>query len=146
MRVTTKGRYAVRAMVYLAGANRTSPFPAGQIASKEEISPEFLEQIFYRLKKAGIIRSTRGPRGGFSLERLPGKICVQEILEAVGEEIYPAPCAHSKKNCRRSAECKLADLWKNLHKMQKDYLSRVTLQDILDQHCDPELGFLAERP
>jgi Rrf2 family iron-sulfur cluster assembly transcriptional regulator len=135
MRMTTKGRYAVRAMVYLAGAERTSPFPAGQIAQEEAISPEFLEQIFYRLKKAGIIRSVRGPRGGFSLMRSPEKIFVLDILEAVGEEIYPAPCAHSRENCRRSEHCKLASLWQNLYDLQHDYLRRVSLRDIISEHC-----------
>jgi Rrf2 family iron-sulfur cluster assembly transcriptional regulator len=134
MKITTKGRYAVRAMVRLAAADRTFPFPAGQIAMAEGISPEFLEQIFYRLKKAGIIRSVRGPRGGFFLERDPGTISVKEILNAVDEDIQPAPCAHSASDCTRGEQCGLAALWQNLYKLQDNYLSSVTLEDILSEH------------
>jgi Rrf2 family iron-sulfur cluster assembly transcriptional regulator len=139
MRMTNKGRYAVRALAHLAGVDRAAPFPANQIAAEEEISPEFLEQIFYRLKKAGIIHSVRGPHGGFSLLREPETVTVKEILDAVGEEIYPAPCAHSEKHCRRSENCKLASLWQSLYALQNEYLSRITLEDILEGHCDPEL-------
>src|SRR5512137_1577486 len=102
MRLTTKGRYGVRAVVNLAAAVNNEPISISQIARKEELSPEFLEQIFFRLKKAGLIRSIRGPKGGFVLNHKPSDISVKTILDAVGEPLFPAPCAeHGSKPCPR---------------------------------------------
>ena len=92
MRLTTKGRYGVRAVVNLAAAVGNEPISISYIAKKEQLSPEFLEQIFFRLKKAGLIRSVRGPKGGFVLNHKPSEISVKTILDAVGEPLFPAPC------------------------------------------------------
>ncbi len=89
MRITTKGRYGLRAVINLARSNHSRPVSIGSIASEENVSSEFLEQIFFKLKKAGLIRSIRGPGGGFVLNRMPGEISVQDILAAVGETQGP---------------------------------------------------------
>ena len=82
MRITTKGRYGLRAVINLARTNHNRPVSIGSIASEENVSSEFLEQIFFKLKKAGLIRSIRGPGGGFVLNRTPAEISVQDILDA----------------------------------------------------------------
>jgi len=92
MRITTKGRYGLRAVASLAMSTHTRPVSINTIASGENVSSEFLEQIFYKLKKAGVIRSIRGPGGGFVLARKPEEITVKDILEAVGEMGGLTPC------------------------------------------------------
>ncbi|AFG38595.1 RrF2 family transcriptional regulator [Spirochaeta africana] len=125
MRITTKGRYAIRAITNLAMANSDKPKPIKAIAEEEGISPEFLEQIFFRLKKTGMISSVRGPGGGFRLARDPKDISVKEIFNAVGEGIDLTPCttmceeddalpknpnAYTASGCERTAECLVHDI------------------------------------
>jgi Rrf2 family iron-sulfur cluster assembly transcriptional regulator len=138
MRLTTKGRYGVRAVVNLAAQAPTHPTSISQIAREEELSPEFLEQIFFRLKKAGLIRSIRGPKGGFVLNRKPAEISVKTVLDAVGEPLFPAPCTdRSSKHCARQQGCLLAPIWSDFYDLLRRYLSAVSLQDILEKKPGP---------
>ena len=82
MRLTTKGRYGVRAVVNLAGQNQNGPVSISKISREEDLSPEFLEQIFFKLKKSGVIRSIRGPKGGFLLNSNPSDVTIKMILDA----------------------------------------------------------------
>jgi Rrf2 family iron-sulfur cluster assembly transcriptional regulator len=133
MRLTTKGRYGVRAVVNLAAAAGNEPISISQIARKEELSPEFLEQIFFRLKKAGLIRSIRGPKGGFVLNYKPSEISVKTILDAVGEPLFPSPCAeHGSRPCPRLGECPISPVWQNFYELILKHLSGISLKDILD--------------
>jgi len=132
MRITTKGRYGLRAVINLAKTNHNRPVSIGSIASQENVSSEFLEQIFFKLKKAGLIRSIRGPGGGFVLNRTPGEISVQDILVAVGETRGLTPCTLRRKTlCDRPEPCAAHDIWPGLQKTMEDYLTNVTLKDIL---------------
>jgi Rrf2 family transcriptional regulator, iron-sulfur cluster assembly transcription factor len=132
MRITTKGRYGLRAVINLAKTNHSRPVSIGSIATQENVSSEFLEQIFFKLKKAGLIRSIRGPGGGFVLNRTPGEISVQDILEAVGETRGLTPCTLRRKTlCDRPEPCAAHDIWTGLQKTMEDYLTNVTLKDIL---------------
>ena len=132
MRITTKGRYGLRAVINLASANHSRPVSIGSIATEENVSSEFLEQIFFKLKKAGLIRSIRGPGGGFVLNRTPGEISVQDILVAVGEARGLTPCTLRRKTlCDRAEPCAAHDIWTGLQKTMEDYLTNVTLKDIL---------------
>jgi Rrf2 family transcriptional regulator, iron-sulfur cluster assembly transcription factor len=134
MRITTKGRYGLRAVINLAGAQHARPISIGSIANEEKVSSEFLEQIFFKLKKAGLIRSVRGPGGGFVLNKKPSEISVQNILEAVGEARGLVPCTLQKKLCDREEACAAHDIWTGLQKTMEDYLSHVTLKDILEKN------------
>jgi Rrf2 family iron-sulfur cluster assembly transcriptional regulator len=132
MRITTKGRYGLRAVINLAKTNHSRPVSIGSIATQENVSSEFLEQIFFKLKKAGLIRSIRGPGGGFVLNRTPGEISVQDILEAVGETRGLTPCTLRRKTlCDRPEPCAAHDIWTGLQKTMENYLTNVTLKDIL---------------
>ena len=125
MRLTTKGRYGVRAVVNLAAADQDRPVSISQIAGEENLSPEFLEQIFFKLKKAGLIRSVRGPKGGFVLT-------VKSILEAVGEPLSPTPCADGENPpCPRVEDCAIAPVWQDFYDTMERYLDGVSLRDIL---------------
>jgi Rrf2 family iron-sulfur cluster assembly transcriptional regulator len=92
MRITTKGRYAIRAITNLALEESSKPKAIKFIAKEEDLSPEFLEQIFFRLKRTGMISSVRGPGGGFKLARDPKDISIKEIFDAVGEGLDLTPC------------------------------------------------------
>jgi Rrf2 family transcriptional regulator, iron-sulfur cluster assembly transcription factor len=133
MRITTKGRYGLRAVINLAMARHNRPISIGSIAKEEKVSSEFLEQIFFKLKKAGLISSVRGPGGGFVLNKKPSEITVQSILEAVGETRGLTPCTLRRKTlCDRPEPCPAHAIWTGLQKTMEDYLSSVTLKDIMD--------------
>lgn len=135
MRITTKGRYGLRAVINLAMANHSRPISIGSIAHEENVSSEFLEQIFFKLKKAGLIRSVRGPGGGFILDKKPSEISVQNILDAVGETHGLTPCTLRRKQlCDRVEPCAAHEIWTGLQKTMEDYLSGVTLDDILQKN------------
>lgn len=137
MRITTKGRYGLRAVINLARSNHHRPVSIGSIAAEENVSSEFLEQIFFKLKKAGLIRSIRGPGGGFVLNRGPGEISVHDILQAVGETRGLTPCTLRRKTlCDRPEPCSAHDIWTGLQKTMEDYLTKVTLKDILAKSGD----------
>lgn len=135
MRITTKGRYGLRAVINLAMAHHNRPISIGSIASEENVSSEFLEQIFFRLKKAGLIRSIRGPGGGFVLNKKPAEISVAKILDAVGETHGLTPCTlHRKTLCDRPEPCAAHDIWTGLQATMDNYLSGVTLKDIMEKN------------
>ncbi len=140
MRVTTKGRYALRAVANLAASHSEKPVSIKQIAEEEDISPEFLEQIFFRLKKAGIIRSVRGPGGGFVLAKDPNEITIQDIFIAVGEGVKLTPCSNCSKiekekdsGCKRMDFCPIHGVWVEVSKGVSDILTSYTLEKILDR-------------
>jgi len=135
MRITTKGRYGLRAVIKLAMAPHTRPVSIGTIAADENVSSEFLEQIFYKLKKAGVIRSIRGPGGGFVLNRKADEITVKDILAAVGEMSGLTPCTLRRKMlCDRPDPCAAHDVWTGLQDRINDYLSGITLKDIAEKN------------
>ncbi len=135
MRITTKGRYGLRAVVNLAMASNARPISINTIAEEEKVSSEFLEQIFFKLKKAGLIRSIRGPGGGFVLNKKPGEISVKDILEAVGETGGLTPCTLRRKVlCTRTEVCPAHEIWTGLYDRIGDYLGGITLKDIIEKN------------
>jgi Rrf2 family transcriptional regulator, iron-sulfur cluster assembly transcription factor len=137
VRVTTKGRYALRAIVDLALSDDDKPVPIKKIAGREDISPEFLEQIFFKLKKAGIIRSVRGPGGGFSLNKDLKEISLKEIFDAAGEEIALAPCqlpvdSRNGNSCDREKECIIRDLWSSVTEKIQTYFEEIDLYSVVE--------------
>ncbi|MBN1520009.1 MAG: Rrf2 family transcriptional regulator [Spirochaetales bacterium] len=140
MRMTTKGRYALRATLALARISNGSPVPVSikAIAEAEDISPEFLEQIFYRLRKAGVIASVRGPGGGFHFSLPLDGISVKLILDAAGEDFDVAPCTDTNAEpCPKASSCQAGLVWKRLHGVIDDYLDGTTLADILSGSPSP---------
>jgi Rrf2 family iron-sulfur cluster assembly transcriptional regulator len=133
MRLTTKGRYGVRAVVNLAASYANRPISIKTIATEEDVSPEFLEQIFFKLKKAGLIASIRGPGGGFVLKKKASEIAVKDILDAVGEFVRPAPCTTEEIGCDREDRCKMATTWQELSRLIDEYLESVTIASILEK-------------
>lgn len=149
MRITTKGRYALRAMANLAATSNGKPKPIKTIAREEEISPEFLEQIFFKLKKEGIIDSVRGPGGGFIFHRDPDSITVKDIFLAVDEGLDLTPCTVCSRNageepCVRVEECIVHSIWKEISDHVVTYLDGITLAAVLDKNQD-KINRLLER-
>jgi len=134
MRLTTKGRYGVRAVVNLASAFANRPVSIKHIAEEEGISPEFLEQIFFKLKKTGIISSVRGPGGGFVLNRKASEITIKTILDAVGETTFPTPCTNPEdwEACGRKESCIMTKTWQSFADLINDFLEKLTIKDILE--------------
>ena len=133
MRLTTKGRYGVRAVLNLATQNQTHPVSISQISKEEDLSPEFLEQIFFKLKKAGVIRSIRGPKGGFVLNWKPSEVTIKSILDAVGESVHPTPCTNSSTDpCPREEDCALAPVWHGFNEVIERHLDSISLKDIIE--------------
>jgi len=133
MRLTSKGRYGVRAVADLAALNGERPTSVAAIAAEEWISPEFLEQLFCRLRRSGIISSVRGPGGGFTLTRKPGEVSVKDILDAVGEPTAPPPGPESNST---EAGRNASRAWLRLSRIVDEFLSRVTLKEILEEAGD----------
>lgn len=141
MKVTTRARYALRAITNLALAETEKPIPIRQIADEEAISPEFLEQIFFRMKKTGIITSVRGPGGGFKLNRPPEDISVKEIFNAVGERIELTPCTGGE-GCERIDICTVVDFWQEASELIVNYFGTLTLRRIMDMNKSPMIESL----
>jgi len=136
MRLTTKGRYAVRALYCLSTYQTDRPTPLSEVAKRQNISLNFLEQLFVHLRKNGIVTSVRGPRGGYTLSKPPEKISIGEILRAVGESTFPVFCSDDftvgKKACPRADECVTHMLWDKLGKTINKFLDSTTLADLAD--------------
>ena len=142
MRITTRGRYGLRAVLKLTVSDQGKPISIRELSEKEEISPEFLEQIFFRLRKSGIIKSTRGPGGGFQINQDPKTVSVKDIFDAVGEEISLTPCTSEtdpRSPCTRSKRCIAHNMWVETAEYINSYFEGISIQDILDKNV--ELGF-----
>lgn len=134
MRLTTKGRYAVQAMADIAAARGDGPVSLPDIAERQGISAGYLEQLFAKLRRAGLVMSVRGVAGGYRLGRAAAAIRVSEIVGAVDEGIQTTACGGSPIGCRGAgARCLTHDLWDELGRQIDFFLSAVTLEDIIEK-------------
>jgi Rrf2 family iron-sulfur cluster assembly transcriptional regulator len=132
MRITTRGRYALRATLALTVLGKGGgPVSVGDLSEYEDISPVFLEQIFYKLRKAGIVGAVRGPGGGFFFTRPPEALTARDILLAAGEKLGDVPCDKHVDSCDRSECCPSHRVWVDLNRMMNNYLESLTLASIL---------------
>ena len=136
MRMTTKGRYALRATIALAQIGKSGEMVSiNSLSEAEDISSVFLEQIFFKLKKAGIVNSVRGPGGGFSFARPLDSLSVREILDAAGEELTVLPCDRSEADCDRQSDCISHQVLVSLTDMINQYLEGLSLQMVLENEA-----------
>ncbi len=134
MKLSTKGRYAVMAMADLAGASEGRPVPLADIASRQQISLSYLEQLFARLRRAGVVASVRGPGGGYRLARSAADTRISDIILAVDEPVDVTRCQHGLSGCMEGGKrCITHDLWDELSRHIQLFLSSVTLEDILER-------------
>ena len=136
MRVTTKGRYGLRAILELASYDGEKPVSIKAIAEKENLSPEFLEQIFFRLRKAGLITSTRGPGGGFKMNIPASKLTIAQIFDAVGEDISLAPCTRPVQDvrCKMEPDCIMKNVWEDSTDYIRSHFDSITIDSILRKY------------
>src|SRR5919106_6450367 len=131
MRLTTKGRFAVTAMVDLALRQNGGPVTLSAISERQHISLSYLEQLFGKLRRHRLVDSVRGPGGGYKLAKDMGATSIAEIILAVDEPIDATQCG-GKENCRDEQKCLTHDLWAALNDRIFDYLQSVTLRQLVD--------------
>ena len=132
MKLTTKGRFAVTAMIDLALQENGVPVTLGGISERQKISLSYLEQLFGKLRRHGLVDSVRGPGGGYCLAKPLADISVAQIIRAVDEPIDATQC-HGQENCKDEGRCMTHDLWTQLNKRVFDFLQSVTLKDLVQQ-------------
>jgi len=130
MRLTTKGRFAVTAMLDLALQDQAKPVTLAGISERQGISLSYLEQLFSRLRRNGLVKSVRGPGGGYRVAKSTRDISVSEIIAAVDELIDATQCG-GKENCHDEGRCMTHDLWASLNTKILEFLSGVTLADLV---------------
>ena len=132
MRLTTKGRFAVTAMIDLALRQHTGPVTLAGIADRQRISLSYLEQLFGKLRRNHLVASVRGPGGGYCLAKPMTQVSVADIIQAVDETLDATQCG-GKGDCHDDHPCMTHNLWTSLNHKMFDYLRSVSLQDLVDQ-------------
>ena len=132
MRLTTKGRFAVTAMIDVALRQHNGPVTLAGISQRQKISLSYLEQLFGRLRRHELVESTRGPGGGYTLGKPMADISVADIIYAVDEPLDATQCG-GKENCVNDQRCMTHDLWASLNRVMVDYLDSVTLRDLAEK-------------
>lgn len=132
MKISSKGRYAVRVLTYIA-QNEKEYVSLSDISEKENITVKYLEQVISILLKADLVSSLRGSFGGYKLSKAPNEISIAEILEVTGDMPKLAPCQKSDIECPNTKSCPSIGCWDKLSKVIYDYLKNVTLQNLMDK-------------
>ena len=134
MKLTTKGRYAVTAMLDLALHVGNKPVSLVEISERQDISLSYLEQLFSKLRRQGLVNSMRGPGGGYTLSRLPSEIAVSNIIMAVDENLDVTNCGSATGGCHdTNKRCLTHNLWLDLSHRIQSFLDGISLQDMMDK-------------
>ena len=139
MKLTTKGRYAVTAMLDLALHYQQGSVTLAEIAGRQGISLSYLEQLFAKLRRHGLVDSMRGPGGGYTLSRPPAQISVSSIIHAINENIDATRCG-GEKNCDGDERCLTHNLWEDLSKRIEEFLSSISLGDLVNRPAVQEVA------
>ena len=132
MRLTTKGRYAVTAILDLAFHQEQGPVSLAAISERQDISLSYLEQLFSKLRRNDIVVSTRGPGGGYSLKTSAEELSISAIIMAVDETVKMAACGDSTEGCQNEHRCLTHDLWQDLSNEIKGFLDGITLAELMN--------------
>ena len=139
MELTTKGRFAVTAMLDLAIQHSRDPVTLAEISQRQKISLSYLEQLFGKMRRRALVNSVRGPGGGYRLAKDMGRVSVADIIVAVDEPIDSTRCG-GKENCHDDKKCITHDLWAKLNEHILDYLGAVTLKQLVDDQQAKQNG------
>ena len=134
MKISTKGRYALRMMLDLAEHKDDGYISLKDVAERQNISKNYLDQIMMLLKKSNFLKATRGYQGGYKLAKEPSSYSVGDILRLTEGELSPVPCLENEEECERSIDCMAFSVWKGLEDVMLKYLDNLTLQEIIEQH------------
>lgn len=135
MKLTSRGRYAVTAMLDIALHGKSLPVSLIDISERQAISLSYLEQLFAQLRREGIVQSIRGPGGGYQLGKSPEEINVGMIISAVNENVDLSKCKGSG-NCSNNSQCLTHSLWERLEVQIEQFLHQITLAELVAEHCD----------
>ncbi len=138
MKLSTRARYGTRALLDLALHPNEAPVQLKDIARRQELSLHYLEHLIAPLIVAGIVRATRGARGGIQLARLPREIKLSEVIQLLEGSISPVECIDQPKVCPRSSACATRDVWSEMKKAMDGVLESTTLQDLVDRQRNKE--------
>jgi len=144
MRLTTKGRYAVTAMLDLALRKDQGPISLAEISERQGISLSYLEQLFTRLRRSELVKSTRGPGGGYTLSRAADEIAVAEVITAVDEKVDSTRCG-GLGNCQDDERCLTHDLWTDLSDQIYHFLDNISLGSLVSREGVQEISERQER-
>lgn len=137
MKISTKGKYGLRALVDLAIHSEPDAVSISSIATRQGLSERYLEQLMARLKKAGLVTSTRGAYGGYRLAKKPEEVMVGDVLRALeGNSLDPIECAGIMGQCDASDSCVTMSLWKRINDGVNKIVDETTLQSLLADHCE----------
>ena len=137
MKISTKGRYAIRVMLDLAEHDNGEFLPLMEIAVRQEISEKYLEAIVAVLSKNGFVQSLRGKGGGYRLARRPEMITIGSILKVMEGSLAPVACLEAQAEpCPRVAQCRTVQMWQNFSKMVDNYFEGITLADLMGQETE----------
>ena len=132
MKMSTKGRYAVMAVIDIGEHSAGKPVPLADIAARQDISQEYLEQLFVKLRRSGIVTSARGPGGGYVLARAAEDITMADVIQAVDEELKITRCSgDAVDGCVRGERCNSHDLWSSMGRQMMHFLESVSLDDVV---------------
>ena len=130
MRLTTKGRYAVTAVLDLAIHQDNGPVSLAAISGRQDISLSYLEQLFSKLRRNGVVNSTRGPGGGYTLQRQPEEITISDVIVAIDESCQVAACGDTD-SCQGTYQCLTHDLWQEISNDIRDFLDGITIAEVM---------------
>ena len=134
MKISTKGRYALRMMADIAEHQKDGYVTLKDVALRQNISKKYLEQIALHLSQAGMLRAVRGYQGGYMLTKPASAYSVNDVLQVVEGSMSPVTCLEQAPNCcERCDECKTLSIWQGLQKLITDYLSGITLEDVIER-------------
>jgi Rrf2 family protein len=135
MKISTKGRYSLRLMIDLAEHNNGEYITLKDISSRQKITVKYLEQIIAQLSKAGLLKSVRGPQGGYKLSKSPKDYTAGEILRVTEGSLSPVACLDFKPNkCANYEKCSTIDFWEGLDKIIQEYVDGTTLEELAERH------------
>ena len=132
MKISTKGRYALRLMIDLANYNNGDPVSIKEISKRQEISEKYLEQIISALNKAGLVRSIRGSQGGYFLTKSPKEYTVGMILRVTEGDLCPVACVNNEAECDKRESCVTIKVWQKLNDAINGVVDQITLEDLLN--------------
>jgi len=138
MKLSTRGRYGVRAMLELAMSAGKGPVPLRDLASRQEISAKYLEQLLIPLKSAGLVKSVRGARGGYLLAREPELISLYDVVRSLEGPLAPVECVEDPDYCDRVGGCTVHLVWGEMGKMLVDFLSGMSLADLVERQKEKD--------
>jgi Rrf2 family transcriptional regulator, cysteine metabolism repressor len=140
MKLSTKIRYGTRAILELAFRFGEGPIELKEIARSQEISIKYLEQVIIPLRTAGMVKSARGAKGGYSLAKPPSETCLFDVLEALEGPLYLVDCIKDSKYCRRSSSCVTRDIWSEVSDALHKVLKSITLEEMVRRKIEKENG------